>query len=162
MSFKAICEEYKSIFNESIALKDFGVYIYTKDGNNNIERKYFETKADAIKYAKDLCLENSRYIVKVFEHTDSYENRGFTKLLWCNCDSKKNESLLADGVKALASFNPITAAIAQNAPQLQNTVTDATDAVKSVARNTSRAIRKTKRLTSDFWQDIKKKLQKRP
>lgn len=51
-----------------------------KDGNNNIERKYFETKADAIKYAKDLCLENSRYIVKVFERTDSYENRGFTKL----------------------------------------------------------------------------------
>ena len=70
--------------------------------------------------------------------------------------------MLADGVKALASFNPITAAIAQNAPQLQNTITGATDAVKSVARNTGRAIRKTKRLTSDFWQDIKKKLQKRP
>lgn len=162
MSFKAICEEYKSILNESVTLKNFGVYVYTKDGNNNIKREYFETKADAIKYAKDLDLEDSRYVVKVFERTNSYENRGFTKLLWCNCGNKKNESLLANGAKALASFNPITAAIAQNAPQLQNTITDATDAVKSVARNTGRAVQKTKRLTSDFWQNIKKKLQKRP
>lgn len=163
MNFIQISEEYKKIFNEELPLKNFGVYIYHKAGRNNVDRIYFETKAEALKYAKGLEVKDC-YTVKVLERTDCSANKGFNKLIWSSCKGKKDESFIGDTAKYLATFNPLTAVVAQNAGKIGNTAKN----IKRTARRAinaagnTRAGQKLKNLTSNAWQNLKKKLSKNP
>ena len=136
MNFIQISEEYKKIFSEELheelPLKNFGVYIYHKAGHNNVDRIYFETKSEALEYAKKLDLENC-YAVKVWERTSCPNNKGFNKLVWSSCKAKKDESFVGDTAKFLATFNPLTAVVANNAGQISNTA-------GSVVRGTKKTI----------------------
>lgn len=145
MNFVELSKEYKQLFEE-LPLKDFGVFIYHHDGFNNVERHYFETKEDAVNYAKSLELDKG-YCVKVWQRTENPNNKGFNKLIWRN--KKVNEDLVKDGLTIAASFNPLTALAVKHRSEINNTIKGAVNTAEHVAK-----------FTSDAWKKLKRKLEK--
>ena len=140
---KAILEELRKM-NEELPLKDYGVFVYRREGHNCLNRKYFDRKADAISHAKSLELADGM-CVKVWQRTDDFDNRGFNKLVWSSCDEAFDDvkKLGANLGKLALSTNPVGALYLKNSEAINNTVKDSVHTLKN--------------LTSNAWKKLKKK-----
>ena len=140
---KAILEELRKM-NEELPLKDYGVFVYRRDGHNCLQRQYFDRKADAISHAKSLELPDGM-CVKVWQRTDDFDNRGFDKLVWSSCDEAFEDlkKFGKDLGRVAMGTNPVSALYLKNEKAINNTVKD--------------GVRTLKNLTSKAWEKLKKK-----